>query len=102
MNRFWEFQAACGVNNNDLDVPHYLAPIRIFGLKLDGSGNVSDYTPSDLCRIMSAELTQMACENPLLERILSLPLVVLLKIEGKCAGLRAKSVHISGHLPSGA
>jgi hypothetical protein len=26
-------------------------------------------------------------------------MVVLLKIEGKCAGFRAKSVHISGHLP---
>jgi hypothetical protein len=99
MNRFWSFQAACGVSNNDLDGPPYLAHIRTFGLKLDGSGKVSEQTTSDLCRIMSAELTQMACENPLLKRILSLSPVVLLKTLGKCAGLRAKSVHISGHLP---
>src|SRR5207247_7195997 len=81
-------------------VPPYLAHIRTFGLKLAGSGNVSEHTTSELCRIMSAELTQMACENPLLKRILSLSRVVLLKTLGKCAGLRAKSVHISGHLPS--
>jgi hypothetical protein len=49
---------------------------------------------------MSAEFTKTVCDNPHLGRILSLSTVVLLKIEGKCAGFRAKSVHISGHLPS--
>jgi hypothetical protein len=28
-------------------------------------------------------------------------MVVLLKIEGKCAGFRAICAHVSGHLPSG-
>ena len=49
--------------------------------------------------IMSAELTKTVCDNLRVERILSLSPVVLLKFEGKCAGFRAKSVHLSGHLP---
>jgi hypothetical protein len=77
-----------------------LAHIRTFGLKLAGSGNMSEHSTSDLRRIMSAEFTKTVCDNLHLERILSLSPVVLLKIEGKCAGFRAKSVHISGHLPT--
>jgi hypothetical protein len=78
----------------------YLAHIRTFGLKLAGSGNVSEHSSSDLRRILSAEFTKTVCGNPHVARVLSLSPVVLLKIEGKCAGFRAKSVHISGHLPS--
>jgi hypothetical protein len=68
-------------------------------LKLAGSGNVSEHLTSDLRRIMSAEFTKTVYNNLHLEQILSLSPAVLLKIEGKCAGFRAKSVHISGHLP---
>jgi hypothetical protein len=92
------------VSNNEppcSDVLPYLAHIRTFGLKPTGSGNVSEHSTSDLLRIMSAECTKTVCDNLHLERILSLSPVVLLKIEGKCAGFRAKSVHISGHLPAG-
>jgi hypothetical protein len=90
------------VSNNEppcSDVLAYLAHLRTFGLKLAGSGKVSEHSTSDVRRRMSAELTKTACDNLHLERILSLSPVVLLKIEGKCAGFRAKSVHISGHLP---
>ena len=51
---------------------------------------------------MSAEFTKTVCDNLHVERILNLPPVVLLKIEGKCAGFRAICAHISGHLPSSA
>ena len=46
-----------------------------------------------------AEFTKTVRDNLHLARVLSPPLVVLFKIEGKCAGFRAKFVHISGHLP---
>ncbi|WP_157506920.1 hypothetical protein [Ktedonobacter racemifer] len=77
----------------------FVKHIRTFGLKLAGSGNVSGHSTSDLRRIMSAAFTKTVCDNLHVERILSLSPVALLKIEGKGAGLRAKSVHISGHLP---
>ncbi|QBD76025.1 hypothetical protein EPA93_08405 [Ktedonosporobacter rubrisoli] len=64
-----------------------------FGLKLIGSGNVSEYSTSDLPRIMSAEFTRTVCDHLHLERILSLSLAFLFKIEGNFALLQAKSVH---------
>jgi hypothetical protein len=54
MNRFWSFQVAGGVSNNDLDVPPYLAHIRTFGLKLAGS----EHSTGDFRHIMSAEFTK--------------------------------------------
>jgi transposase len=35
----------------------------------------------------------------LLERFFKQPMVVLFNIRGKCAGMRAKSIEVSGHLP---
>src|SRR5262249_26867689 len=42
-----------------------------------------------------------ANHDPLCKRVLKHPMAVLLIIEGKYAGLRAKTVNISGHLPRG-
>jgi hypothetical protein len=61
-------------------------------------GQISPISFRDL-QIMSAEFPKTVCDNLHVERILNLPPVVLLKIEGKCAGFRAKCAHISGHLP---
>src|SRR5258708_1211723 len=55
----------------------------------------------DVCRRMSTELTKTVYDNPHGERILSLLSAVLFNIQGNYASLRAKPVHISGHLPTG-
>jgi hypothetical protein len=52
-----------------------------------------------LCRRMSTELTKTVYDNPHGERILYLLSAVLFNIQGNSASLRAKPVHISGHLP---
>ena len=54
----------------------------------------------DVCRRMSTELTKTVYDNPHGERILYLLSAVLFNIQGNSASLRAKPVHISGHLPS--
>lgn len=50
---------------------------------------------------MSTELTKAVYDNPHGEQILNLLLAIPFSIGGKYAGLRTKSVHISGHLPVG-
>jgi hypothetical protein len=46
------------------------------------------------------EFTTLTHNNPLLERFLRWPMVVLLMIRGKCSLFASKPAHISGHLPS--
>jgi len=48
---------------------------------------------------MSTEFTKTVYDNPHGERILYLLSAVLFNIQGNDASLRAKPVHISGHLP---
>src|SRR6266446_2562059 len=46
------------------------------------------------------EFTTLTHNNPLVERFLRWPMVVLLMIGGKCSLFASKSAHISGHLPA--
>jgi hypothetical protein len=46
------------------------------------------------------EFTTITHNNPLVERFLRWPMVVLLMIGGKCSLFASKLAHISGHLPS--
>jgi site-specific recombinase XerD len=45
------------------------------------------------------EFTTLTHNNPLLERFLRWPMVVLLRIGGNCSLFASKPAHISGHLP---
>jgi len=45
------------------------------------------------------EFTTLTHNNPLVERFLRWPMVVLLMIGGKCSLFASKPAHISGHLP---
>src|SRR5882724_4062032 len=46
------------------------------------------------------EFTTLTHNNPLVERFLRWPMVVLLMIGGKCSLFASKPAHISGHLPA--
>ena len=59
----------------------------------------SSREPPHSRRRISTEFTKTVCDNPHLERILSLSPVVLLKIRGNCSCLRAKVAHLVGLLP---
>jgi hypothetical protein len=49
--------------------------------------------------ISPPEFTTLTHHNPLVERFLRWPMVVLLMIGGKCSLFASKPAHISGHLP---
>lgn len=74
---------------------------RTFGLRHTTFAHSSEHSVLDLRRRKCIEFIKTLCINPLSMRLLHLPsIVVLLNIQGICAGFRAKTVAISGHLPT--
>jgi|SRR5712691_8230998 len=86
-----------------IDVKH-LSSGPVFGLKgaiyLDPSGTFACIERAK-AGTFAREFTETIQNDPHLKRFLSSLMVVLLKIGGKCSGLRAKPAHFSGHLPPG-
>ena len=84
-----------------IDVKH-LSSGPVFGLKgaiyLDPSGTFACIERAK-AGTFAREFTETIQNDPHLQRFLSSLMVVLLKIGGKCSGLRAKPAHFSGHLP---
>jgi hypothetical protein len=77
------------------------ACVRIFSAKLAGSGNTFEHSALNLRRIMSTEFTKTVCGDSLLEQLSIRAMILLLKIEGNCSHLRAKTAYFVGHLPMG-
>jgi hypothetical protein len=71
----------------------------MFG-QLFQAGLASEYSALNLRRIMSTEFTKTVCGDSLLEQLSIRSMILLLKIEGNCSHLRAKSAYFVGHLPT--
>ena len=74
--------------------------VRIFSAKFAGSGNAFEHSAPNLQRIMSTEFTKTVGGDSLLEQLSIRLMILLLKIEGNCSHLRAKSAHFVRHLPA--